>query len=256
MNTKKIFFISDVHLGLPDHAKSLERERKLVAWLDQIMPETKTLYLLGDIFDFWYEYKEVVPKGYVRFLAKIAEFTDKGIPVYFFTGNHDVWAYNYFETEIGMQIIRKPKTVEISGKKFHLAHGDGLGPSDVGFKLLKWLFTNKAAQFMFSRVHPNFALWLGNSWSRKKRYADDVDKLKFVNADDEWLVSYAKDYLKTEKIDYFLFGHRHVAINLKIGDAQFINLGDWIHNFTYAVFDGTNLELKKVNGENFPLIEA
>jgi len=256
MNTKKIYFISDVHLGLPDHTKSLERERKLVAWLDQIMPETKTLYLLGDIFDFWYEYKHVVPKGYVRFLGKIAEFTDKGIPVYFFTGNHDVWAYNYFETEIGMHIIRKPETVEISGKKFHLAHGDGLGPSDVGFKLLKWLFTNKAAQFMFSRVHPNFALWLGNSWSRKKRYADDVDKLKFVNADNEWLVSYAKDYLKTEKIDYFLFGHRHIAINLKIEHAQFINLGDWIHNFTYAVYDGKNLELKKVSGDTIPIQEA
>ena len=256
MNTKKVYFISDVHLGLPNHAKSLERERKLVSWLDQIMPKTEALYLLGDIFDFWYEYKHVVPKGYVRFLAKIAEFTDQGIPVYFFTGNHDVWAYDYFETEIGMQIIRKPTTVEISGKKFHLAHGDGLGPSDVGFKLLKWLFTNKLAQFMFSRVHPNFALWLGNSWSRKKRYGDDVDKLKFVNADDEWLVSYAKDYLKTEKIDFFLFGHRHVAVHLKIGDAQFINLGDWIHNFTYAVFDGTTLELKRINGELISMQDA
>ena len=128
MESKKVYFISDVHLGLPNPEKSLERERLLVKWLDDILPNTKTLYLLGDIFDFWYEYKYVVPRGYVRFLAKIAEFTDQGIPVYFFTGNHDIWAFDYFEKEIGMTIIREPKTIKIFGKTFHLAHGDGLGP--------------------------------------------------------------------------------------------------------------------------------
>jgi UDP-2,3-diacylglucosamine hydrolase len=255
MEVKKVYFISDVHLGLPNHKDSLERERKLVAWLDSILPETKALYLLGDIFDFWYEYKHVVPKGYVRFFAKIAEFTDQGIPVCFFTGNHDVWAYNYFEQEMGMTIYRKPQTIEMSGKTFHMAHGDGLGPADTGFKLLKWLFTNRFAQFMFSRLHPNFALWLGNSWSRKKRYSDNLDKLKFEGADKEWLVAYSKDLLKTEKIDYFLYGHRHIAVNLKIQDAQFINLGDWIHNFTYAIFDGENLKLMKLSGEEIPVLD-
>jgi len=256
MQRTKTYFISDVHLGLPNHNLSLEREQKLVTWLDSIKEETQALYLLGDIFDFWYEYKYVVPKGYVRFMAKIAEFTDQGIPVYFFTGNHDVWAFDYFEQELGMTIIRHATTVQISGKKFHLAHGDGLGPADVGFKLLKWLFTNKFAQFMFSRIHPNFALWLGNSWSRKKRYSEKIDNLQFEGLEKEWLIAYAKDILTKEPIDYFLFGHRHIAVNLMIDKAQFINLGDWIHNFTYSVFDGKKLSLKRLNGESIPIITS
>ncbi len=255
MEPKKTYFISDVHLGLPNHTESLKREKKLVAWLESVRLETKALYLLGDVFDFWYEYKYVVPKGYVRFLAKIAEFTDSGIPVYFFTGNHDVWAFDYFEQEAGMTIIRKPQTIEISGKRFHMAHGDGLGPADTGFKLLKWLFTNKTAQFMFSRVHPNFALWLGNSWSRKHRYDLELDDLSFQGVENEWLVQYSKTLLKTEKIDYFLFGHRHIAVNLKIENAQFINLGDWISNFTFAVFDGESLSLQRINGEIISIME-
>lgn len=255
MESKKVFFISDVHLGLPNHEKSLQRERKLVQWLDQILPQTKALYLLGDIFDFWYEYKHVVPRGYVRFLAKISEFTDQGIPVYFFTGNHDIWAFDYFEKEVGMTIIRDPLTVDISGKTFHLAHGDGLGPSDVGFKLLKWLFTNKTAQLLFSRVHPNFALWLGNSWSRKHRYENDLDDLSYKGLEKEWLVVYAKEKLKTEKIDYFLFGHRHIAVHLKVGNAEFVNLGDWINNFTFAVFDGEALSLQRTSGEIISILK-
>ena len=254
MEKKKIYFISDVHLGLPNQEESLKRERQLVDWLDTILPETKALYLLGDIFDFWYEYKYVVPKGYVRFLAKIAEFTDSGIPVYFFTGNHDIWAFDYFEKEIGMTIIREPQTITISNKIFHLAHGDGLGPADTGFKLLKWLFTNKTAQFFFSRLHPNFALWLGNSWSRKHRYDLELDDMGFQGMENEWLVQYAKEMLKTEKIDYFLFGHRHIAVHLKIENAQFINLGDWISNFSFAVFDGKELSLQRANGELIPIL--
>ena len=253
MNSKNIYFISDIHLGLPNPEKSLERERLLVAWLDNIKADTQALYLLGDVFDFWYEYKYVVPKGYVRFLAKIAEFTDSGIPVYFFTGNHDIWAFDYFEKEVGMTIIREAQTIELSGKKFHLAHGDGLGPADRGFKLLKWLFTNKTAQFLFSRVHPNFALWLGNTWSRKHRYDLELDDLSFQGIENEWLVQYAKEVLKSQKIDYFLFGHRHIAVHLQIEDAQFINLGDWIANFTFAVFDGQKLSLQRTNGEIIPI---
>jgi len=254
MENKKTYFISDVHLGLPNESESLKRERKLIEWISSIQSEMEALYLVGDIFDFWYEYKHVVPKGFVRFLAKMAELCDAGIPVYFFTGNHDIWAFDYFEKEIGMTIIREPRTLEISGKKFHIAHGDGLGPADTGFKLLKWLFTNKTAQFFFSRIHPNFSLWLGNSWSRKKRYVEEDDFMQFLGADKEWLVLYAKDFLTKEKVDYFIFGHRHIAINLRIEEAEFINLGDWISNFTYAVFDGSKLELKNIEGKTFPLI--
>jgi UDP-2,3-diacylglucosamine hydrolase len=253
MENKKTYFISDIHLGLPNQKDSLKRERKLIDWIESVQAEMEALYLLGDVFDFWYEYKYVVPKGYVRFLAKMAELCDAGIPVYFFTGNHDIWAFDYFEKEIGMTIIREPKTLEISGKKFHLAHGDGLGPADTGFKLLKWLFTNKTAQFMFSRVHPNFALWLGNAWSRKKRFTEHLDIIQYQGKDKEWLILYAKDFLTREKVDFFLFGHRHIALNLKLAEAQFINLGDWISNFTFAVFDGSKLELKNVDGKIFDL---
>ncbi len=256
MEHKKTYFISDVHLGLPDEKQSLKRERILVDWIESIRPDLEALYLVGDIFDFWYEYKYVVPRGYVRFLSKIAELCDAGIPVYFFTGNHDIWAYDYFEKEIGMQIIRKPQTIRIADKKFHIAHGDGLGPADRGFKMLKWLFTNKTAQFLFSRVHPNFALWLGNSWSRKKRYTEHQDIIKFQGVDKEWLVLYAKDYLKTEAVDFFIFGHRHIVLNLKLDKAQFVNLGDWISNFTYAVFDGTHLKLKNIHGKEFALTQS
>jgi len=253
MEAKNVYFISDVHLGLPNHQESLKRERLLVDWLDTILPQTKALYLLGDIFDFWYEYKYVVPRGYVRFLAKIAQFTEQNIPVYFFTGNHDIWAFDYFEQEIGMTIVRQAQTLTIANKVFHLAHGDGLGPKDTGFKLLKWLFTNKSAQFVFSRLHPNFALWLGNAWSRKHRNELTPDEINYKGENQEWLILYAKELLKTEPIDYFLFGHRHIPTNLKIGKAQYINLGDWITNFSFAVFDGDTLQLKRLNGEIIPL---
>ncbi len=248
MESKKIYFVSDVHLGLPNSNESLKREKMLVEWLDSIKVQTEALYLLGDIFDFWYEYRFVVPKGFVRFLAKIAEFTDSGIPVYYFTGNHDVWAFDYFEQELGVEIIRKPITIDLHGKRFHLAHGDGLGPADKGFKLLKWLFTNKIAQVLFSRIHPNFALWLGHSWSRKKRYDDGLDDLIYKGHNKEWLLLYAREMLKTEAIDYFIFGHRHLPMHLVVDTAEFINLGDWISNYTYAVFDGEALKLLRLDG--------
>ncbi|MBN2669613.1 MAG: UDP-2,3-diacylglucosamine diphosphatase [Bacteroidales bacterium] len=253
LTKKRTYFISDVHLGLPNRTKSIERERRLVQWLDEIKEHTEALYLLGDIFDFWYEYKHVVPKGFVRLLGKLGELSDAGIPIYFFTGNHDIWAFDYFEKELGISIIRKPITKVIHDKVFHLGHGDGLGPADKGFKALKWLFTNKLAQLLFSRVHPNFALWLGNTWSRKKRYSESPDKIKYLGVDKEWLILYAKSVLERESIDYFIFGHRHLALHLKIEQAEFVNLGDWIHNFTFAYFDGNEMVLQRTNGEIIPL---
>ena len=221
----------------------------MVQWLESIRPHTKALYLMGDIFDFWYEYKYVVPKGYIRFLAEITRFTDENIPVYFFTGNHDIWAFRYFEDEIGMTIIRKPLITTINGKIFYLAHGDGLGPFDKRFKLLKSLFTNKLAQWLFSRIHPNFALLLGNTWSRKKRYSEKLDQLQYKGEEEEWLIQYAKLVLKKQKIDVFVFGHRHIPIDISITEnnhqAQYLNLGDWIRNFTYAVMTEDTIGLKK-----------
>ncbi len=253
MSPQKVYFISDVHLGLPNREMSLVRERKLVNWLSSIQNQCKALYLMGDIFDYWYEYKYVVPRGFVRFFGKIAEFTDAGIPVYFFTGNHDIWAFDYFETELGMKIIRKEQTVKIDQHTFHLAHGDGLGPADRGFKILKWIFTNKVLQFLFSRVHPNFSLWLGNAWSRKSRYLEDAEKNKYCGKDNEWLVLYAREVLKKEDIDFFIFGHRHILLNLKENNSQIVILGDWIHNYSFAEYDGHQLSLKTINGKEIAI---
>ncbi len=253
MTRNKTYFISDIHLGLPNHQKSLERERQLVDWLKSIQAETEALYLMGDVFDFWYEYKWVVPKGYVRFLSAIAEFTDQGIPVYFFTGNHDIWAFDYLEKELGVQIIRKPVTHIIHQRSFHLAHGDGLGPKDYVFKALRKVFHSKTAQFLFSRLHPNFALWLGNTWSRKKRYSEEDMHNRFLGEDKEWLILYTKEMQKKQPADYYIFGHRHLALNLMIDHAQFVNLGEWIHQFTYAVFDQKELKLKNIQGKEFPI---
>ncbi len=253
MSSKKVYFISDVHLGLPNREISLKREKKLVAWLSSIQKDCKALYLMGDIFDYWYEYKYVVPRGFVRFFGKLAEFTDSGISVYFFTGNHDIWAFDYFETEFGIKIIRKPETIKIGKHNFHLAHGDGLGPSDRGFKILKWIFTNKVLQFLFSRVHPNFSLWLGNAWSRKSRYAEDEELNKYQGKENEWLVLYAREILKKEPIDFFVFGHRHILLNLQENQSRVVILGDWIHHFSFAEYDGHQLLLKKINGEEIAI---
>lgn len=247
MHEKNIYFISDLHLGLPNHKDSLVRERIIVKFLNQIKDSTKELYLLGDVFDFWHEYKRVVPRGFTRFLAKIAEFTDDGIPVHFFTGNHDIWAYNYLPQEIGVKIYRKPLVKEIYGKNFYLAHGDGLGPYDRKYKFLKSIFTNKVLQWMFARIHPNLALTFGLSWSLSNRSSYKPEQIEYKGEDKEWLILYSKDYLKSNNdIDFFVYGHRHFPLQISLNEkTQFINLGDWINNFTYGVFNGESFELKK-----------
>lgn len=241
----KIYFASDVHLGLPDYEKSREREKLFVKWLSQVSKDAKEIYLMGDIFDFWFEYKKVVPRGFTRLLGKISEITDAGIPIHFFTGNHDLWIFDYLPNETGVILHKNPIEKSFNGKKFYLAHGDGLGPYDKGYKLLKIVFTSKTLQWLFARLHPNFALALAHSWSRSRRYimieADD-----FRGEEKEWLLLYAKDILKKQHFDYMIFGHRHIAINIEIGDkCRYINLGDWISKFTYGVFDGNTFELKK-----------
>ena len=244
---KNIYFLSDLHLGLGGHDKSLVREKLVVKFLNEIKDKTAELYLVGDIFDFWHEYKRVVPRGFTRFIGKIAEFTDSGIPVYFFTGNHDIWIYDYLPKETGIKLFRKPETKEIYGKKFYIAHGDGLGPYDKKYNLLKSIFTNKVLQWLFARLHPNFALSFGLKWSHHNRESYTDEQIQFKGEDKEWLFLYAKDYLtKNPDIDYFVFGHRHIPLKISLNDkSTFINLGDWITNFSYGVFDGKEFKVLK-----------
>jgi UDP-2,3-diacylglucosamine hydrolase len=243
---KKIYFVSDCHLGIPDLIKSLEREKKLVRWLDMISADASELYILGDLFDFWFEYKTVVPRGYVRLLGKLAELSDSGIKIHMFTGNHDMWMFDYFPKELGIAIIRKPIETEINGLKLMIGHGDGLGPGDYGYKFIKKVFANKFCQWLFARLHPNFAIGLGLFFSRRSRLARGDDDSIYLGEDKERLFVYTKQILEQKHFDLFIFGHRHYPLDVKIGEnSRYINLGDWIYNFTYAVLDGQHFELKK-----------
>jgi len=247
----KIYFISDVHLGLHPREKSLQREQLLVKWLDEIKPRAAEIYLLGDIFDFWHEYKRVVPRGFTRFLGKLAELSDNGTRVFFFTGNHDVWVYDYLPRETGLTLYRKPVIKNLNGYKFFLAHGDGLGPGDKAYKILKGIFTNRILQWLFARLHPNFALALGLKWSKNSRYAKGIIAEPYRGDDKEYQVLFALNTICNEQIDFFIFGHRHIAFDIMISDkSRIINLGDWINNYTYGVLDGKNFELRSYFPEN------
>lgn len=238
-----IYFASDFHLGIPDHDTSIEREKKIVRWLYSIEEDAKQIFLLGDLFDFWFEYKYVVPKGYVRLLGKLANLKDKGIDIQVFTGNHDLWMFGYFEKELGIPVHRKPIQFEANGKKFFIGHGDGIGPGDNGYKFMKKIFDSKFNQWLFSLLHPTIAFKLGHYFSGTSRHANQEEK--FLGEDKEWQILFAKDILKKEHYDYFLFGHRHIAIQIPIGEnSTFINLGDWISHNSYAVFDGEKMELR------------
>lgn len=242
---KKIYFVSDAHLGLHGYRNSRPREKKFVQWLDEIKPDAGEIFLLGDIFDFWFEYKKVVPRGFTRLLGKIAEITDSGIPVHFFTGNHDIWIFDYLPEETGMIIHRKPVEREFNGKKFFIGHGDGLGKGQTGYMILKFIFTNKILQWLFARLHPNFALWLGHGWSGTSRDAKGIS-VPYKGIDNEIMIQFAIEKLKARSYNYFVFGHRHIMLNIKLNDnCNYINLGDWIQNFSYGVFDGNTFELKK-----------
>jgi UDP-2,3-diacylglucosamine hydrolase len=253
---KIIYFISDLHLGLYPEAKSLEREKLVVNWLDEIKSQAAELYLVGDIFDFWHEYKHVVPKGFTRFLGKLAELFDNGTRIYFFPGNHDIWAYGYFRTEFGAEIHHKPLIKEINGIRFFIDHGDGIGPGDYSYKLLKKIFTSKILQWLFSRLHPNFALWIGKTWSKKSRYSKGIVAEEFAGEEKELQILFAKQKLKEEHFDIFIFGHRHIPSDIKIGDhSRVINLGDWIYSFTYGELDGGKFELKQYRGDGSNILK-
>jgi UDP-2,3-diacylglucosamine hydrolase len=241
----KIYFASDFHLGVPDYERSLEREKRIVRWLEEIRADAAEIFLLGDVFDFWFEYNKVVPRGFVRILGKLAELTDSGIKIHFFTGNHDIWVFDYLPKETGVILHRKPVIREFGNKKFYLAHGDGLGPDDKGFKFLKSIYTSSLPQWLFARIHPNLGLSFAHYWSKKSRISNGSKDEKFHGEEKEWLVLYAKEILQTQHIDYFIFGHRHLPLDLKVGEnSRYINLGEWVNYNTYAVFDGKTLELK------------
>jgi len=248
----KIYFVSDFHLGIDARLTSEERERKIVRWFDQIKQDATEIYLVGDVFDFWFEYKRAVPKGYVRLFGKLAELRDQGIPIYFFTGNHDMWMFRYFEEEFDIPIYRKYIIRELMGKQFLIGHGDGLGPKDYKYKLLKKVLANPFCQWCYERLHPNLGLWLMKLFSSHGRPPNSPPVKKFYGADKEWLIQYANRKLDSQDIDYFIFGHRHLPIEftLKNGKSRYINLGEWLHYCSYAVFDGEKVELKFFENED------
>lgn len=249
VSKNKIYFLSDFHLGVPDPRSSRERELRIVKWLDQAALDAAEIYLLGDVFDFWFEYRNAVPKGYTRLLGKLALLSDQGVKLHFFTGNHDMWVFDYFPNEIGCEIYKEPITRMILGKKFFIGHGDGLGPGDHGYKFIKRVFANPVCQWLFRWIHPDWGIPLANLFSKRSRIATGNTDEKYLGDDQEWLVQYCRTLLKENHYDFMIFGHRHLPIDMMIeGKGRYVNLGEWIHHNTYAVFDGQELQLKAFDG--------
>ncbi len=251
---KNVYFLSDAHLGswAIDHKRM--HERRLVRFLDSIKHKAAAVYLLGDMFDFWYEYRFVVPRGYTRFLGKLSELTDMGVEVHFFIGNHDIWAYNYLERECGCIIHRQPLTTEIYGKVFYLAHGDGMGDPDKKFRFIRSLFRNRLCQVLFSAIHPRWAMWFGQQWAKHSRLKRKTGQVPTYRAQyKEHLVLYTREYIKTHPdVDVFIFGHRHIELDLQMSrKARLMILGDWIQQFSYVVYDGQHIFMSEyVEGES------
>ena len=243
---KKVYFASDQHLGAPTAEQSFLREKKFLAWLNVIKEDAAAIFLVGDLFDFWFEYKTVVPKGFVRVLGKLAEIRDSGIPIYFFVGNHDLWMNDYFEKELNIPVYHKPEVFLINNKKVFIGHGDGLGPYDKGFKRLKKVLTFPLFQWLYRWFHPDLGMKLGQYMSVKNKMISGDDDAKYLGDDKEWLVQYCKRKLESNHYDYFVFGHRHLPLEIQLQEnSKYVNLGDWIGHFTYAEFFKKELFLKK-----------
>jgi UDP-2,3-diacylglucosamine hydrolase len=243
---KKVYFASDQHLGAPTAAASFPREKKFVAWLDEIKKDAEAIFLVGDLFDFWFEYKTVVPKGFVRTLGKLAEIRDAGIPIYFFVGNHDLWMNDYFQKELNIPVYHKPQEFLINNKRFFIGHGDGLGPEDKGFKRMKKVFTFPPFKWLFRWLHPDLGVKLGQYMSVKNKVISGDEDAKFLGEEKEWLVLYCKHKLTEKHYDYFVFGHRHLPLEISLSkNSKYINLGDWIQYFTYGAFSSAEFLLKK-----------
>lgn len=242
---RKIYFLSDFHLGAPGYEQSLIREKKIVSFLDRVKHDAFMIFIVGDLFDFWYEYKKVVPKGFVRILGKLAELTDLGITVKFFVGNHDMWMNGYFEKELNIEVFYEPREFTFNNKLFLIGHGDGLGPGDHRYKFLKKIFRSRVSQRLFGMMHPSLGIGLADYFSRKSRAATGSSDERFLGEDKEWLIVYCREKLQVKHVDFFIFGHRHLPIDYQLNaKSRYVNLGDWINYFSYAVFDGDQLELK------------
>lgn len=243
--SKKIFFLSDFHLGAPTPEISLIREKKIISFLDEIKGDAEQIFIVGDLFDFWFEYRRVVPRGYVRILGKLAELTDAGIPVHFFVGNHDMWMKDYFQKELNIQVYHAPATFVFNNRKFLVGHGDGLGPGDHKYKMMKKVFRSRTCQWLFGILPPAIGIGVADYFSRKSRAKTGQTDEVFLGEEKEWLIIYCKEILHKEFYDYFIFGHRHLPIDFSLTDkSRYINLGDWIKYNSYAVFEDGNLALK------------
>jgi UDP-2,3-diacylglucosamine hydrolase len=245
---KKVYFASDFHLGTPNNLSSLEREKKLVGWLDMAARDAGAIFLLGDIFDFWFEYKKAIPRGFVRFQGKLAELADQGVAIHMFTGNHDMWMFDYFPTEFGIPVYHNPVELLIGQTKFLIGHGDGLGPGDKQYKKLKKIFKNKASQKAFSMLHPNFGMGIAHKWSKKSRLASSTHE-ETSHGEEEHLLAYAKEQEAINHHDYYIFGHRHLVLDLEVAEnSRYLNAGDWVNHSNYIVFDGAACELLEFKG--------
>jgi len=243
---KKIYFTSDHHFGAPTKQASKPREQRFIAWLDFIKKDAEVLFILGDLFDFWFEYKHVIPKGFTRVLGKLAELSDQGIKIHFFVGNHDMWMRGYFEEELNIKVYHKPQQFKLNNKTFFLGHGDGLGPNDKGYKRLKRVFTNSFFKWLYRWLHPDIGVSFAQHLSLKNKLISGDENLKFVANDAEWLTKYALRKLKDKHYDYFVFGHRHLPLEVTLSPKSiYFNLGDWITHYTYGVFNGEKLALEK-----------
>lgn len=248
LKNKKLFFASDFHLGVPDRASSMQREKKIVRWLDSVKDSAHSIYLLGDVFDFWFEYKHAIPKGFVRLLGKLAEIRDTGIPITFFTGNHDMWMFDYFPTELEIPVYKTPQQLLVGDRKLLIGHGDGLGPGDNAYKRLKKIFESRLSQWLFARFHPNFGISLANKWSNFSRISNTDKEDEFLG-EKEFLYQYCKEVEKEEHHDFYVFGHRHMLLEMDVGDsAKYINLGDWVNYCTYGQYDGREFKVLSFQG--------
>ncbi|UII21256.1 UDP-2,3-diacylglucosamine diphosphatase [Fulvivirga ligni] len=242
---KYIYFASDFHLGVPSKEASLQREKKIVRWLDQVKKDAHSIYLMGDIFDFWFEYRHAIPKGYTRLLGKLAEISDSGIPIIFFTGNHDMWMFDYFKEELNVTIYRDPLQLKVGAQKLLIGHGDGLGPGDHFYKVLKKIFRSKLCQWLFARIHPNLGIGIANAWSKRSRVSSGGHGTEqFLGEDKEFLFQYCKTTEAKEHYDWYVFGHRHLNLDLEVAkNSRYINLGEWVTQYTYGKYDGNQFEL-------------
>jgi UDP-2,3-diacylglucosamine hydrolase len=248
---KKIYFLSDFHLGVPNAEESLQREKLIVKFLDEVKQDAFAIFIVGDMFDFWFEYRKVVPRGYVRLLGKLAELSDAGISLHFFVGNHDMWMKDYFQEELAMPVYFQPQAFTFNNCRFYIGHGDGLGPGDKGYKAMKKVFRNPVCQWLFGQLPPAIGIGTANYFSQKSKDAQTIAEETFLGEEKEWLLIYSRELLQKEPYHFFIFGHRHLPIDYRLSsESRYINLGEWINFQTYAVFDGKSLELKSYTGKD------